>query len=50
MLRSNEDCKQNISRDWEMEELGRLGMEDQGFKTILERCKPRGKQSSQDKT
>lgn len=49
MLWSNGDCKQNNSKDWEMEELGRLGMEDQGLKTILERCKPRGKQSPQDK-
>lgn len=32
-----------------MEELGRLGVEDQGLKAILERCKPCEKQSPQDK-
>lgn len=49
MLWSNGDCKQNNRKDWEMEELGRLGVEDQGLKAISERCKPRGKQSPQDK-
>ena len=49
MLRSNGDCKQNNNKDWEMEELGRLGMQDQSLETILQRCKPHGKQSPQDK-
>lgn len=49
MLWSKGDCKQNNRKDWEMEESGRLGVEDQRLKAILERCKPHGKQSPQDK-
>lgn len=49
MLWSKGDCKQNNRKDWEMEESGRLGVEDQRLKAILERCKSRGKQSPQDK-